>query len=178
MAAGWAQYQAQEQLLKVCAEESVDLTLFHGRGGTIGRGGAPAHAALLSQPPGSLQGGLRVTIQGEMIRAQLGMSAIAIKNMALYASAILSANLSKPPVPNPEWRQTMDDLAAASCERYREVVRYDELFVDYFRAATPEGEIGGLSLGSRPARRRCPCRPGPCAARSRTLLETLRTPHP
>lgn len=71
MAAGWAQYHAMESLVRVCENVNVDLTLFHGRGGTIGRGGAPAHAALLSQPPKSLKGGLRVTEQGEMIRFKL-----------------------------------------------------------------------------------------------------------
>lgn len=154
LAAGWAQYQAQEKLLKVCADEGVSLMLFHGRGGTVGRGGAPAHAALLSQPPGSLRGGLRVTIQGEMIRAKLGLSALAVKTLALYTSAILQANLEEPPAPNDEWRELMQQLADASCAMYREVVRGDERFVDYFRAATPEQELGNLSLGSRPARRR------------------------
>ena len=75
LAAGWAQYRAQESLLQTCESHGVDLTLFHGRGGTIGRGGAPAHQALLSQPPGSLAQGLRVTEQGEMIRTKLGMTA-------------------------------------------------------------------------------------------------------
>ncbi len=78
LAAGWAQYQAQEALLATCARHQVALTLFHGRGGTIGRGGAPAHEALLSQPPGSLAQGLRVTEQGEMIRTKLGMTPLAV----------------------------------------------------------------------------------------------------
>ncbi len=154
MAAGWAQYQAQEKLLKVCRDADVALMLFHGRGGTIGRGGAPAHAALLSQPPGSLRGGLRVTIQGEMIRVKLGLSAIAIKSLALYTSAILKANLEEPPAPGQEWRELMQQLADTSCEAYRSMVRGESKFVEYFRAATPERELGNLSLGSRPARRR------------------------
>ena len=74
LAAGWAQYRAQEELLDVCNKAGVKLQLFHGRGGTIGRGGAPAHQALLSQPPGTLAEGLRVTEQGEMIRVKLGLS--------------------------------------------------------------------------------------------------------
>ncbi len=73
MAASWAQYQAQDALIKTCEKAGIELTLFHGRGGSIGRGGAPAHAALLSQPPGSLKGGLRVTEQGEMIRFKYGL---------------------------------------------------------------------------------------------------------
>ena len=154
IAAGWAQYHAQESLLQVCEASGVSLTLFHGRGGTIGRGGAPAHAALLSQPPGSLAQGLRVTEQGEMIRANLGLPSIATKSLAVYTSAILQANLDKPPVPSPAWRDIMDDLSALSCANYRDVVRGHPNFVPYFRTATPEQELGKLPLGSRPARRK------------------------
>ncbi|MEM1433983.1 MAG: phosphoenolpyruvate carboxylase [Pseudomonadota bacterium] len=154
LSAGWAQYRAQENLLAVAREHGVELTLFHGRGGTIGRGGAPARDALLSQPPGSLRNGLRVTEQGEMIRAKLGGTAVATKTLALYAGAILEANLSTPPAPDPAWREMMDVLAAESCASYRALVRDDPNFVRYFRQATPEQELGVLPLGSRPARRR------------------------
>ncbi|MEH6568771.1 MAG: phosphoenolpyruvate carboxylase [Halioglobus sp.] len=153
LAASWAQYTAQESLLAVCAKHDVKLTLFHGRGGTIGRGGAPAHEALLSQPPGTLTQGLRVTEQGEMIRAKLGLTSLAIKTFALYASAILRANLLTPPVPKEQWREVMEVLAASSCASYRETVREEPDFVEYFRCATPEQELGKLPLGSRPARR-------------------------
>lgn len=154
LAAGWAQYQAQEDLLEACAAHDVQLTLFHGRGGTIGRGGAPAHAALLSQPPGSLQQGLRVTEQGEMIRAKLGWTSLAVKTLALYTSAICQANLRTPPAPRAEWRGIMDRLSEASCRAYRSMIRECPDFIDYFRHATPEQELGGLPLSSRPARRR------------------------
>ena len=154
MAAGWAQYRAQEELLRVCEDAGVALQLFHGRGGTIGRGGAPAKAALLSQPPGSLTNGLRVTEQGEMIRTKLGLTSIATKSLALYTTAILQANLDKPPVPKPEWREVMDKLTDLSCAAYRAVVRENPDFVAYFRQATPELELGNLPLGSRPARRK------------------------
>ncbi|MFV0276839.1 MAG: phosphoenolpyruvate carboxylase, partial [Parahaliea sp.] len=153
LAASWAQYRAQEDLLALCADYDVRLTLFHGRGGTIGRGGAPAHAALLSQPPGSLAHGLRVTEQGEMIRAKLGWTSLAVKTLALYTTAICRANLSTPPAPRPEWREIMEALAAESCEAYRAVIRGEPEFVPYFRYATPEQELAGLPLGSRPARR-------------------------
>ncbi|MEQ9463470.1 MAG: phosphoenolpyruvate carboxylase [Haliea sp.] len=154
LAAAWAQYRAQEELLAVCQEHSVKLTLFHGRGGTIGRGGAPAQAALLSQPPGSLQQGLRVTEQGEMIRAKLGWTSLAIKTLALYTSAICRANLQNPPAPRQAWRDLMESLAADSCAVYRGMIREEPDFIDYFRHATPEQELAGLPLGSRPARRR------------------------
>ncbi|MFC1503242.1 phosphoenolpyruvate carboxylase [Pseudomonadota bacterium] len=153
MAAGWAQYRAMEELVDVCEDASVELTLFHGRGGSIGRGGAPAHAALLSQPPRSLKGGLRVTEQGEMIRFKLGLPDVAVNSLSLYTSAILEANLLPPPAPKQDWRDLMDVLSEVSCEAYRKVVRGNEEFVPYFRAATPELELGKLPLGSRPAKR-------------------------
>jgi len=153
MAAAWAQYQAQEALLEVCTRHGVELTLFHGRGGTIGRGGAPAAAALMSQPPGSLRKGLRVTEQGEMIRTKLGWTSQAVKTLALYTSAIFRANLLTPPAPEEEWRGVMDRLAQVSCDAYRAVVREQPDFVPYFRHATPEQELARLPLGSRPARR-------------------------
>lgn len=153
IAAGWAQYSAQEALVAICQQAKVQLTLFHGRGGTIGRGGGPAHAAILSQPPGSLAGGLRVTEQGEMIRFKFGLSLLAQRSLALYASAVLEGVLLPPPVPQPEWRELMQQLATESCEAYRAIVRHHPDFVRYFRAATPELELGQLPLGSRPPKR-------------------------
>ncbi|WP_439102226.1 phosphoenolpyruvate carboxylase [Congregibacter sp.] len=154
LAAAWAQYRAQEALLKVCDDAGVRLQLFHGRGGTIGRGGAPAHDALLSQPPGSLECGLRVTEQGEMIRTKLGMTGLAVKTLALYTSAVLEARTAHPPTPKPHWRDTMDRLGGYSCDEYRAVVRDDPRFLTYFRQATPEGELGALPLASRPTSRK------------------------
>ncbi|HHR5849254.1 TPA: phosphoenolpyruvate carboxylase [Providencia alcalifaciens] len=154
MAASWAQYRAQDALIKLCDKEGVKLTLFHGRGGTIGRGGAPAHSALLSQPPGSLKGGLRVTEQGEMIRFKFGLPQVTISSLAMYASAILEANLLPPPEPKEAWKSVMNSLSDVSCAMYRDYVREQPDFVPYFRAATPELELGKLPLGSRPAKRR------------------------
>ena len=154
LSAGWAQYRAQEALLNVSKSHDVSLQLFHGRGGTIGRGGAPAHQALLSQPPGSLQQGLRATEQGEMIRVKLGLKPLAINTLGQYASAILRGNLTPPPVPKPAWRDLMNELADQACHDYRSWVRGNTNFVEYFRQATPEPELASLPLGSRPARRR------------------------
>jgi phosphoenolpyruvate carboxylase len=154
MAANWGQYQAQEALVKISEENDIQLVLFHGRGGTIGRGGAPAHQALLSQPPGSLKGGLRVTEQGEMIRFKFGLPKVALQSLNLYTAAILEANLLPPPAPKQEWRDLMDQFAEQSCQEYRHYIHEEPDFVPYFRSVTPELELGKLALGSRPAKRK------------------------
>ena len=153
-AAAWAQYRAQERLVDICREQQVELLLFHGRGGTVGRGGGPAHAAILSQPPGSVAGRLRTTEQGEMIRFKFGLPDIAEQNLNLYLSAVLEATLLPPPPPQPAWRKLMDELAADGVSAYRAEVRDNPQFVEYFRQSTPEQELGRLPLGSRPAKRR------------------------
>ena len=153
LAAGWAQYTAQEALVGVCQQHQTALTLFHGRGGTIGRGGLPAHSAILSQPPGSLDGGFRVTEQGETIRYKFGMPTLAKRSLGIYASAIIEAKLFPPPAPKQAWRNALDSMAAQGRDNYRHVVRVDPDFVPYFRQATPEQELGKLPLGSRPAKR-------------------------
>jgi len=153
-AAGWAQYRAQEALVNLAEKHELKLILFHGRGGTVGRGGAPAHSALLSQPPGSLAGGLRVTEQGEMIRFKYGLTDLAVQSMSRFAAAILEGNLLPPPKPKPNWREVMEVLSDSSCGVYRGIVREDPSFVPYFRAATPEQELGKLPLGSRPTKRK------------------------
>ncbi|GMM69838.1 phosphoenolpyruvate carboxylase [Alteromonas sp. MTD1] len=154
LAAGWAQYQSQEALVAIADEFDVSLTLFHGRGGTIGRGGLPAHAAIYSQPPGSLEGGFRVTEQGETIRYKFGMPTLAKRSLGIYASAIIEAMLFPPPAPKEEWRELITAMAAQGRDNYRATVRHDEEFVPYFRVATPEQELGKLPLGSRPAKRK------------------------
>ncbi len=154
LAAGWAQYQSQEALVAIADEFDVSLTLFHGRGGTIGRGGLPAHAAIYSQPPGSLEGGFRVTEQGETIRYKFGMPKLAKRSLGIYASAIIEAMLFPPPAPKEEWRELITAMAAQGRDNYRATVRHDKEFVPYFRVATPEQELGKLPLGSRPAKRK------------------------
>ena len=154
LAAAWAQYSAQESLVKLAEQQGIRVTLFHGRGGTIGRGGGPAHSAILSQPPGSLKGGLRVTEQGEMIRFKFGLSPLAARSLAIYTSAVLEGLLLPPPVPKESWYQIMEEMSQASCKAYRDIIRGEPDFVPYFRAATPEQELGKLPLGSRPAKRK------------------------
>ena len=129
LAAGWAQYQSQEALVAIADEFDVSLTLFHGRGGTIGRGGLPAHAAIYSQPPGSLDGGFRVTEQGETIRYKFGMPKLAKRSLGIYASAIIEAMLFPPPAPKEEWRELITAMAAQGRDNYRATVRHDKEFV-------------------------------------------------
>lgn len=154
MMAAWAQYQAQEQLAEVAREYDVHLTLFHGRGGTVGRGGGPANRAILSQPPGTVNGSFRITEQGEMIRFKFGLPRLAEQSLTLYATAVLEATLSPPPAPEPQWREMMDWLTERSLKGYRDVVLEHPDFVTYFREATPEQALGKLALGSRPAKRK------------------------
>ncbi|MFB9885916.1 phosphoenolpyruvate carboxylase [Balneatrix alpica] len=154
LAATWGQFKAQEALTALCKEQGVHLTLFHGRGGTVGRGGGPSHIAILSQPPGSVNGSIRVTEQGEMIRFKFGIPQIAVRNLELYAGAVLEATLAPLPAPKPQWRELMDEMAALACREYRDMVRDNPQFVPYFRAATPEQELAKLPLGSRPAKRK------------------------
>jgi phosphoenolpyruvate carboxylase len=139
--------------VQVCREAGVELTLFHGRGGSIGRGGGPTYIAIHSQPPGSIQGRLRVTEQGEMIQAQFGLPEIATRTLEVYTTATLDATLAPGAPPRATWREAMDRLAETARRTYREVVYEHPTFVPYFRSATPEVELGAVPIGSRPARR-------------------------
>ena len=153
LAASWALYQAQERLSEVCREHHVELTFFHGRGGSISRGGAPANAAILSQPPSTIGNTVRVTEQGEMIQFKFGLEGIALRTLELYTSAIVEARLLPPPMARPEWRALMDRLADSSVRHYRELVVENPQFIEYFAGATPILELQRLALGSRPPKR-------------------------
>jgi len=152
-AASWGQYRAQEALNATCKRHGVHLTLFHGRGGSASRGGGPAHDALLSLPPGTINGSVRVTEQGEMIQFKFGLEHIAYENVEVYTSGVLEATLAPPPEPKENWRNMMQTLADESVMEYRRIVHRDERFVPYFRTVTPEQELRRLALGSRPAKR-------------------------
>ena len=154
MSANWAQYRAQEELTAIAKQHSVKLTLFHGRGGSISRGGAPTQQALFSQPPGSISGAIRVTEQGEMIRFKFGLEEIALQNLEIYTAATLEATLLPPPEPQQEWRDLMDRMTDLSVQVYRKTVRDNPHFVKYLRTVTPELELQMLPLGSRPAKRK------------------------
>jgi phosphoenolpyruvate carboxylase len=153
LTAGWELYKAQEAIVASGARHDVRITLFHGRGGSVGRGGGPTHLALQSQPPGSLDGTLRVTEQGEMLQALFGFPDIAVRTMEVYITGTLEAWLRPGSAPLPEWRACMERLATDARTAYHRVVDEDSRFTDYFHSATPEAEIDELNLGSRPARR-------------------------
>jgi phosphoenolpyruvate carboxylase len=153
LTAGWELYKAQEAIVATCARHDVRVTLFHGRGGSVGRGGGPTHLALQSQPPGSLDGTLRVTEQGEMLQALFGFPEIAVRTMEVYTTGTLEAWLLPRRAPVAEWRACMERLAQDAQRAYRQVVDDDQQFPDYLHAATPESDIDTLNLGSRPARR-------------------------
>lgn len=154
MAAAWALYQAQEGIARAGKEHSVDLTLFHGRGGAIGRGGGPAHDAILAQPPGTVGGSLRVTEQGEMIRFKLGSPVLAVETMTRYLIATLKATIAPASPPSPRARQSMDEMAVLALDSYRKLIDETDAFVPMFQALTPESELSELALGSRPSRRK------------------------
>ncbi|GIL43148.1 hypothetical protein Vafri_973 [Volvox africanus] len=155
LAANWALYKCQEQVVALAKEHRVHLTLFHGRGGTVGRGGGPTHIAIQSQPPGSVEGSFRITEQGEMVQAKFGISGVALSQLETYTTAVLLATLRPPSPPRrEEWRLVMEMLSRTSCESYRNIVHHNPVFIQYFKRATPEEELGNLNIGSRPARRR------------------------
>jgi len=154
VAATWAQYKAQEQLVSLAEQHGVILSLFHGRGGTVGRGGGPVEKAMASQPPGSVKGRIRVTEQGEMIRYKFGLPRLAFTSLCNYVQATLKATVTPNPAPSQDWRDLIEKMAQVSLQAYRNIVREDENFVPYFRTLTPEQELGKLALGSRPARRK------------------------
>ncbi|ASK34735.1 phosphoenolpyruvate carboxylase [Alcanivorax sp. N3-2A] len=154
LGAAWAQFRAQEKLTAAFRAQGIPLTLFHGRGGSISRGGSPTRMALLSQPPGSVAGRIRVTEQGEVIRFKYGRPSVAAYNLEQYVAATLEATLLPPGEPEPQWREAMQRLTDVSVAGYRQVVRDDPALVGYLRTVTPETELSRLALGSRPARRK------------------------
>jgi phosphoenolpyruvate carboxylase len=153
--ANWELYRAQRRLHAVAKSHRVRLQLFHGRGGTIGRGGGPLHQAILAQPRGTLEGRIKITEQGEVIAAKYANPTMAMRNLELVLSAVLEATLLEPkaPVRLREWEEATEELSEAAWRRYRRVLYEDAAFVRYFEQATPIDAISEFRIGSRPARR-------------------------
>ncbi|MCB9420963.1 MAG: phosphoenolpyruvate carboxylase [Ardenticatenaceae bacterium] len=157
VAANWELYQAQEALAAVCQEHGVVMTLFHGRGGTIARGGGPANRAILAQPPGSVGGRIRVTEQGEVIEERYGRTAIARRHLEQVTHAVLMASVPaqyrRQTEPKIVWQKAMDELTAVSYRAYRELIYETPALLEYWQQATPIREINQMRIGSRPAKR-------------------------
>ena len=151
----WLLHRAESALVESAARHHVELTLFHGRGGAIGRGGGPTHRAILGQHPSGLLGGFKVTEQGEVIASRYADPAIAFSEAELIVSALITMRSPLAESRRAEWERTFAEevgaAAALSRTRYERLIPDDPAFERFFRAATPIAEIGGLNLGSRPA---------------------------
>ncbi len=156
LTAQWEIYRAQEELVRVARERDVRLTVFHGRGGSAGRGGGPTHAAILAQPPGAVDGRLKLTEQGETIAFKYGLPGLAERNLEAAVAATL---LTRFPVvaglapPNAGARDTMSELSLSAYTAYRSFVWEDPGFPRFFRSFTPVDELALLEIGSRPVSR-------------------------
>lgn len=157
LAANWALYRAELDLVESARKTGIRLRLFHGRGGTVGRGGGPSYDAILAQPPGAVAGSLRITEQGEVIAAKYAEPRIAHRNLETLLAATLEATLldveGLDEAAGPAY-EVLDDLAARAQRAYAELVHETPGFVDYFKASTPVSEIGALNIGSRPTSRK------------------------
>jgi phosphoenolpyruvate carboxylase len=155
-AARWALQNAQIDLVRTVTAENIELQLFHGRGGTVSRGGGKTHAAVLGAPPGTVNGRLRVTEQGEIINEKYGLRGIALRTLEQIAGSVALATA----MPEhrggdmPEWHAMMEVVSKESRRRYRELVYQTPRFHDYFRKATPIDLIERMRIGSRPSARR------------------------
>ncbi len=153
--ARWSLQKAESTLSSCADRHRVELILFHGRGGTISRGGGKTHVAVMAAPPGAVRGVLRVTEQGEIINAKYGLRGIALRTLEQAAgSVMLATHLTDRPVPEPAWHQAMDQIASISAEAYRALVHQNPEFYGFFRAATPIDVIERMNIGSRPPSRR------------------------
>ncbi|HEX2884840.1 phosphoenolpyruvate carboxylase [Vineibacter terrae] len=151
----WELYKAEVALVDTFARHGIGLSLFHGRGGSVGRGGGPSYQAILAQPPGAVQGSIRITEQGEVIGGKYSNAEVGRRNLEALAAATLEATLleADQPAARPEYLEVMEALSAHAYRAYRDLVYGTEGFERYFRQSTVLGEIANLNIGSRPASR-------------------------
>ena len=154
VAANWALYEAQRKLRDIGREYGISMRLFHGRGGSIGRGGGPTNEAILAQPPGSVAGQIKITEQGEVISDRYGLAPIAKRHLEQVLHAVIKAAFAQPNDPPAAWTNALEQLATTSRQSYRGLVYGHPQFVQFFREVTPIAEISRLKIGSRPAARR------------------------
>ncbi|MDX2187598.1 MAG: phosphoenolpyruvate carboxylase [Opitutaceae bacterium] len=160
LTANWALYRAQEKIVSVCNENKVRVTLFHGRGGSIARGGGPAAKAILAQPVGLLHGGIRVTEQGEVLSTRYHDPDLAhrILEQMTYGVLLGIHAAAQPAEVRGEWVEAMDAMSGAALQAYQSLVRRDPDFLTFWKQATPIDEISNLKLGSRPTFRKATTR--------------------
>ena len=154
MCASWHQYKAQEEIVKLGKKYKIDVTFFHGRGGSAGRGGGPIQATLRSLPPNSVNGKIRITDQGEVIQQKYGYEPLAKYNLCSYIGAVSQATLNPPPQPKNSWRTLIEKMAEISKSSYRKNINLNSDFIKYFKTVTPHVSLGKLSIGSRPSKRK------------------------
>lgn len=154
LAATWKLYQAQQALSKVAQDNNVKLRFFHGRGGTVSRGGGPAHHAILAQPSDTVWGSIRLTEQGEVMAWKYNFPELAHRNLSVLLSAVLEVTLRVPEATHQNWQEVMETLSQSSYETYAELVHENPGFLAYFQQATPLEAISDLNIGSRPVKRR------------------------
>ena len=152
--ASWHQYKAQEEIVKLAKKYKIDVTFFHGRGGSAGRGGGPIQATLRSQPPSSVNGKIRITDQGEVIQQKYGYEPLAKYNLCSYIGAVTEATLNPPPAPKKNWRELIEKMSDISKSSYRKNINQNSDFIRYFKTVTPHVSLGKLLIGSRPSKRK------------------------
>ena len=152
--ASWHQYKAQEDIVKLAKKFKIDVTFFHGRGGSAGRGGGPIQATLRSQPPYSVNGKIRITDQGEVIQQKYGYEPLAKYNLCSYIGAVTEATLNPPPAPKKNWRDLIEKMSDISKSSYRKNINQNSDFIRYFKTVTPHVSLGKLLIGSRPSKRK------------------------
>ena len=154
LSASWHQYKLQEELRDIAKKYKIDLTFFHGRGGSPGRGGGPIQATLKSQPSGTVNGKIRITDQGEVIQQKYGYEPLAEYNLCSYIGAVMDASLNPPPRSKKSWRELINKMSEISTSAYRKYLNQSEEFIRYFRTVTPHKSLGKLAIGSRPSKRK------------------------
>ncbi len=157
LTANWELYKAEVELVKVFEKHGIELRLFHGRGGTVGRGGGPSYQAILAQPPGSVNAQIRITEQGEVISSKYSDPEIGRRNLEILVAATMEATMVHHHGDDstmPEFHRIMEDMSRDAFASYRKLVYETPGFTDYFFAATPIREIAELNIGSRPSARR------------------------
>jgi phosphoenolpyruvate carboxylase len=157
LASSWNLYQAQPKIIAITNRRGINCRLFHGRGGTIGRGGGPTHEAILAQPPGTLQGEIKFTEQGEVLSFKYSNVETAVYELTMGITGLLKASrgLIQTVEPDPQpFLDIMEQLAPEAEQAYRRLTDHAQGFIDYFYAATPVDEIGFLNIGSRPSHRK------------------------